>query len=80
MQPGSDPLPDGVIVARTDLGGVGVEWNGNLIGWLHASIGDKWNAYVCGPSAGDPGRLLGRFTKSEAVRRIALEAGWRMTK
>ena len=76
MQRGSDPLPDGVIVARTDLGGVGVEWNGNLIGWLHASIGDKWNAYVCDGGAVEIGRLVGRFTKEEAVWRIALEAGW----
>jgi hypothetical protein len=73
----NDSFPRGVKLSRNDLGGMSVDWNGNFIGWIHASIGDKWNAYVLGQKASDPGRLIGRFTKEEAVRRIALEAGWR---
>ena len=80
MHSEGDALLQGVMLTRTDLGGMRVDWNGNLIGWLHASIGDRWNAYVCGQKADGPGRLIGRFTKDEAVRRIALEAGWRGTR
>ncbi len=76
MESGRRSNPDKVRLTRTAMGGVAVLWNDNLIGWLHASIGDKWNAYVCGPRADDPGRHIGRFTRDEAVRRIALDAGW----
>jgi len=62
------------------FGGYAVEWNGTFIGWLHASYGDRWNAYLPAAKAGDPGELLGRFTQTEAVRRIAIAAGWRETK
>lgn len=77
VEPRHDPLLRGVRLTRSDLGGMAVLWNDDLIGWLHASIGDKWNAYVCGPGPDDPGQHIGRFTRDEAVRRIALEAGWR---
>ncbi|GIE96689.1 hypothetical protein [Paractinoplanes rishiriensis] len=69
-------FPKGITLSRNDLGGLAVEWNGIFIGWIHASIGDQWNAYVRGKKNGDPGIMLGRFTKDEAVRRIALAAGW----
>jgi len=71
----TDSFPDGVRLTRNPLGGHAVEWNGKFIGWIHASYGDKWNAYVRGAKPGDPGMPLGRFTKNEAVRRIAIEAG-----
>jgi hypothetical protein len=77
MTPRREAYPGGVKLIRTELGGVAVLWGGRLIGWMHASLGDKWNAYVPGREAGDGGRLLGRFTEEEAVRQIALEAGWR---
>jgi hypothetical protein len=66
-----------VKLCRNDLGSWVIEVNGNFVGWIHANLGDKWIAYVRGDQAGDPGQLLGRFTKNEAVRRIALAAGWR---
>jgi len=72
----TDPFPDGVRLTRNPLGGHAVEWNGKFIGWLHASYGDKWNAYVRGAKPGVTGLPLGRFTKNESVRRIAIEAGW----
>ena len=71
-----NPFPRGVTLTRSPLGGYSVEWNGNFIGWIHASFGDKWNAYVRGAQEGDPGNQLGRFTQNEAVRQIAIAAGW----
>jgi hypothetical protein len=36
--------------------------------------------HTCGAAkAGDLGELLGRFPQNEAVRRIAIAAGWRET-
>ena len=72
----TDSFPDGVRLTRNPLGGHAVEWNGKFIGWIHASCGDKWNAYVRDAKPGVTGLPLGRFTKNEAVRRIAIEAGW----
>ena len=77
MESGHGPSLQGVRLIRTSQGGLAVFWDDNLIGWLHASIGDRWNAYACGPRTGDPGRPIGRFARDEAVHRIALEAGWR---
>ena len=65
-----------VKLTRNPLGGHAVEWNGKLIGWIHASYVDKWNAFSRGAKPGDSGTPLGRFTQNEAVRRIATEAGW----
>ena len=76
VNPARDPFPSGVRLVRTKLGGVAVVWDGKPIGWMHATIGDRWNAYAPGPNTGDPGELLGRFTEEEAVWRIALQAGW----
>jgi hypothetical protein len=77
VTPENDYFPTGVKLTRTELGGMAVTWNGTLIGWIHASYGDRWNAYLRDPTKSDWGTLLGRFTELEAVRRIALEAGWR---
>jgi hypothetical protein len=72
-----DPIPEGVKLVRSPLGGYSVEWNERQIGWIHASIGNKWNAYGLGKPRDRGGRPLGRFTKDEAVRRIAEAAGWK---
>jgi hypothetical protein len=73
----NDPFPRGVALTRSPLGGYAVEWNGKFIGWIHASVGDQWNAYVRSigqdNSTGTP---LGRFVQNEAVRQIAIAAGW----
>ena len=41
-----DTFPPGIKLTRNDLGGLAVTWNGKFIGWIHASIGDRWNAYA----------------------------------
>jgi len=71
-----DSFPEGVRLMRNPLGGHAVEWNGKFIGWIHASYGDRWNAYVRGAKPCATGLPLDRFTKNEAVRRIAIEARW----
>jgi hypothetical protein len=72
----NDPFPRGVTLTRSTLGGYAVEWNGNYIGWIHASSGDTWNAYLRSARNGSAGSPLGRFTQNEAVRQIAIAAGW----
>jgi hypothetical protein len=72
-----ESFPNGVKLIRNSLGGLSVEVHGNYVGWIHASVGDQWSAHVRGVKPGDPGTLLGRFTKEEAVQRIAQAAGWR---
>jgi hypothetical protein len=71
----NNPYPRGVALTRSPLGGYSVEWNGKFIGWIHASVGDMWNAYVASATHLNPGTSLGRFTQSEAVQRIAMAAG-----
>jgi len=73
----NDPFPRGVTLTRSPLGGFAVEWNGNFIGWIHASSGDQWNAYL--RRDGSSGTPLGRFTQNKAVRQIAIAAGWSET-
>jgi hypothetical protein len=73
----NDSLPRGVALSRSQLGGYAVEWNGKFIGWIHPSVGDKWNAYVRSTKQGNStGTPLGRFIQNEAVRQIAIAAGW----
>ncbi len=69
-----NPIPDEIKLVRNSLGGYSVEWNDRIIDWIHASIGVQWNAYSGGEES--PGRPLGRFTKDDAVRRIADASGW----
>jgi hypothetical protein len=65
----------GVILKVSVMGGYSVEREGDYIGWIHASIGDRWSAYVRRP--GTTGDLLGRFAQDEAVKAIvtAWDAG-----
>lgn len=58
----------GITLSVSVLGGYSVEREGDYIGWIHASIGDRWNAYVRRPGA--TGDLLGRYAQDEAVRAI----------
>jgi hypothetical protein len=72
-----DSLPDGITLNRSPLGSYSVDWNGHLIGWIHASLGNKWSAYARSRTP-DAGSLpLGRFTQREAMRMIASTAGWK---
>jgi hypothetical protein len=54
------------------IGGYSIERDGDYIGWIHASLGDRWNAYVRRPGTG--GDLVGRFVQEEAVN--AIVAAW----
>lgn len=64
----------GITLVRSTLGGFSIEADGDYIGWIHASSGDHWNAYLRVP--GGEGRYLGRIRPQlEAARRIAEAAG-----
>jgi hypothetical protein len=54
------------------MGGYSVTCGGKYIGYIHATVGDQWNAYV--RRVGEPDDHLGRFGQEEAVRRIVLAA------
>lgn len=58
----------GVTLTRSTQNGFSVITQGQYIGFLHASIGASWNAYV------RPGVHLGRFEQDEAVRHIVAAA------
>lgn len=58
----------GVVLKVSVMGGYSVERESDYIGWIHASIGDRWSAYVRRP--GTSGDHLGRFTQEEAVKAI----------
>jgi hypothetical protein len=60
VPPGSREIFPGVTLKVSVMGGYSVERDGDYIGWIHASIGDQWNAYVRRPGTG--GDLLGRYT------------------
>lgn len=49
-------------------GGYSVLYDGVYIGYVHASLGDHWNAYIRRVKALDD--HLGRFRQEDAVRRI----------
>lgn len=67
-------LPEGVTLQRSSLGGFSIYVGAKFVGWIHES-GNQWNAYLRQPH-GEPGLPLGKFSHKEAVRRVALEAGW----
>jgi hypothetical protein len=56
--PGRHETLPGVVLQVSVTGGCRVQRDGDHIGWLHAGIGDRWNAYVRRP--GTSGDLLGR--------------------
>jgi hypothetical protein len=60
----------GVTLVRSTDGGLSVHQDGQYIGFIHASFGDQWNAYLRVP--GNGGQYLGRFRQDEAVRRIVV--------
>jgi len=60
----------GVTLVVSTTGGYSVHRGETYIGWIHASVGDHWQAYVRVP--GETGRHLGKLRKHEAVRAIAL--------
>jgi hypothetical protein len=73
--PTSERVSDGVTLERTASGGYAVKWSGQFIGWIHATVGDRWNAYLRPIKDCEPEITLGRFRRDDAVRRIAVAAG-----
>jgi hypothetical protein len=75
VPPAKREVSPGVILKVSVMGGYSVEREGDYIGWIHASIGDRWSAYVRRP--GTSGGLLGAYTRDEAVKAIvsAWDAG-----
>lgn len=68
VPPAKREFVPGVTLTVSVMGGYSVERDGDYIGWIHAGIDDRWNAYVRRPGAG--GDLLGRFAQDEAVKAI----------
>ena len=68
VPPGSREILPGVALTVSVVGDYSVERDGDYIGWIHASIGNRWNAYVRRPGAS--GDLVGRFAQEEAVKAI----------
>lgn len=68
VQPAKREVLPGVTLTVSVMGGYSIEREGDYIGWIHASLGDRWNAYVRRPGA--VGDLLGRFGQEEAVKAI----------
>jgi hypothetical protein len=54
----------GVVVIRSVSGTVSVVDHGRFAGWLHASSGATWNAFV------PPDTNLGKFTMESAAQAI----------
>lgn len=54
----------GVVVSRSMSGSVSVIDHGRFVGWLHASSGATWNAFM------SSGTNLGKFTMESAARVI----------
>ena len=67
VPPGEREIAGATLTVST-MGGYSVVRDGDYIGWIHASVGDQWNAYVRRP--GTSGDLLGRYGQEEAVRAI----------
>lgn len=61
-------VPPRVTLTVSVIGGYSIARGGDYIGWIHAGLGDRWNAYVRRPGTG--GDLVGRFVQEEAVTAI----------
>lgn len=58
----------GATLTVSTTGGYSVHYDGAYIGYLHASVGDQWNAYWRRVDALDI--HLGKYSQDEAVARI----------
>jgi hypothetical protein len=63
----------GATLAVSTTNGFSVIHKGDYIGYIHASVGDQWNAYR--RHVDRPDDHLGRFTQEEAVQRIVRACG-----
>lgn len=72
---GHREIVPGVALTVSTMGGYSIDRDGDYIGWIHASVGDQWNAYVRRP--GTSGDFVGRFGQQDAVKAImtAWDAG-----
>jgi hypothetical protein len=60
----------GATLAVSTTNGYSVFYRGVYVGYIHASVGDCWNAYL--RRVDDMADHLGKFGQVEAVRRIVL--------
>ena len=58
----------GATLTVSTSNGYSVHIEGDYVGYVHASVGDRWNAYLRRGDA--PAEHLGKFVLDEAVRRI----------
>jgi hypothetical protein len=68
VRPAEREILPGVTLAVSASGSRVVYCHGVLIGWLHASGGDQWQAYECRP--GEAGHHVGTFRQDDAVKAI----------
>lgn len=66
--PPSSRMIAGATLTVSTMGGYSVHLGGTYIGYIHASVGDQWNAYVRRLDNLDD--HLGRFTQDRAVQQI----------
>jgi hypothetical protein len=71
VPPGSREIAGATLTVST-MGGYSVLCGGEYIGYIHATVGDQWNAYT--RRVGEMDEHLGRFGQEDAVRRIVLAA------
>jgi hypothetical protein len=68
VPPGKHEVSPGIALDVSTMGGYSVMRGNEYLGWIHASVGDQWNAYVRKP--GTTGDHLGRFKQDDAVKVI----------
>jgi hypothetical protein len=68
VRPAEREILPGVTLAVSASGSHFVYCNGVLVGRLHASAGDHWQACVCRP--GEAGHHVGRLRQDDAVKAI----------
>ncbi|GIF01115.1 hypothetical protein [Paractinoplanes rishiriensis] len=67
VQPHTCEIAGATLTVSTS-NGYSVIYRGDYVGYIHASLGDRWNAYR--RRLGTPDDHLGKFGQEEAVRRI----------
>ena len=68
VRPAERVILPGVTLVVSSSGSHFVYCSGVLVGWLHASAGDRWQAYACAP--GETGHHVGRLRQDDAVKAI----------
>ncbi len=67
VPPGSRRI-HGAVLSVSTMGGYSVHRGEEYLGFIHATVGDQWNAYVRRPD--ELADHLGRFGQEQAVQQI----------